>query len=906
MAVKAIQIQVFSANGEVRYIDHQPGEPVSVQSGERYLISVDGQPLPQDAELVREGSNLEIWIDDEAVVELDGWCELSESSVVLLSADAHAAALGADQLPDVVELAVESGDCAIVAQGTSVASLAAVAGGGLSVWQIAGAVGAIGLAGAAIGGSSGGGDDERALALTAEEGGLDSTATAGQLFPTKSPTISGKTEAGASVTVELSTGETISTIADESGNWSVQPIDLPADGVYEFTAIAQDQNGNRSAPITGSFELDTTAPDAPAVSLDAASDTGLPGDNISNDPTPTLSGSGANPGDTVTVTTPTGETLTAKVGNDGSWSVASTVALADGEHGFSVTMTDRAGNTSAPTSLLAIIETVAPEAPSATLASGSDSGTSGDALTNDPTPAIAGTGAVAGDTISVTTPKGEVLTATVAADGSWSVTPTVALDDGLNTFSVTSTDPAGNESEPTQFALTINTSAPAAPAVSLAAGSDSGAGGDQITSDKTPEIGGANATPGDTITVTTPRGEVLTATVAADGSWSVAPTLALDEGSNTITVTATDPAGNVSDDVGVEIVIDTVAPATPLATVATASDGGTPGDGRTNDATPTIGGTDATPGDSITVTTPKGEVLSATVAQDGSWSVTPTLALDEGSNSLAVVATDPAGNESAAGSLVVQIDTTAPAAPMASLAGSSDSGASGDNTTSDTTPTVVGSGATAGDIISVTTPMGEVLTATVAGDGSWSVTPAVALNDGDNSLSVTATDPAGNVSAATALVLVIDTTAADAPSASLAPASDSGASGDGTTSDSTPTIIGSGASAGDTITVTTPKGEVLTATVAGDGTWSATPTVAFDEGSNTVSVTTTDPAGNESAATALTVVVDTLAPAAPQAGLALTSDSGATGDNTTSDTTPTIAGFGHHTQGRSSDRNGGR
>ena len=144
---------------------------------------------------------------------------------------------------------------------------------------------------------------------------------------------------------------------------------------------------------------------------------------------------------------------------------------------------------------------------------------------------------------------------------------------------------------------------------------------------------------------------------------------------------------------------------------------------------------------------------------DGSWSVTPAQALAEGTQAVTVTATDGAGNTSAPGTVSLTIDTRAPAAPSADVAAASDTGASSaDNITSDTTPTIQGTG-TPGDRITVTMPGGEVLTATVAGDGTWSVTPTQALSDGTQSVSITATDPAGNTSAATALPITIDTTA---------------------------------------------------------------------------------------------------------------------------------------------------
>ena len=112
--------------------------------------------------------------------------------------------------------------------------------------------------------------------------------------------------------------------------------------------------------------------------------------------------------------------------------------------------------------------------------------------------------------------------------------------------------------------------------------------------------------------------------------------------------------------------------------------------------------------------------------------------------------------------LPVTIDTSAPSAPAAVLNPASDSGVLLDNITSDTTPTISGSGATPGDTITLKTAGGTVLgTAVVAGDGSWAITPTVAQPEGLNNFKVTATDPAGNVSGTTTLPVTIDTQAAN-------------------------------------------------------------------------------------------------------------------------------------------------
>ncbi|WP_254557472.1 Ig-like domain-containing protein, partial [Salmonella enterica] len=53
----------------------------------------------------------------------------------------------------------------------------------------------------------------------------------------------------------------------------------------------------------------------------------------------------------------------------------------------------------------------------------------------------------------------------------------------------------------------------------------------------------------------------------ASGAWSFTPTTGLNDGTRTLTVTATDPAGNVSPATSCfTIVVDTLAPTVPLIT----------------------------------------------------------------------------------------------------------------------------------------------------------------------------------------------------------------------------------------------------------------------------------------------------------------------------------------------------
>ena len=179
---------------------------------------------------------------------------------------------------------------------------------------------------------------------------------------------------------------------------------------------------------------------------------------------------------------------------------------------------------------------------------------------------------------------------------------------------------------------------------------------------------------------------------------------------------------------------------------------------------------------------------SATADGSGNWSYT-TAALANGGHSLTATATDVAGNTSAAvRGLSVTIDTGAPVTPEIA-AFSTDSGVVGDHITSDNTLTLAGT-AEANTAVKVYDGGTLLGSATADGSGNWSYTTA-ALANGDHSLTATATDVAGNTSAASsALSVTIDTAAPVVPSIA-AFSTDSGTVGDGITNDNTLTLAGS-------------------------------------------------------------------------------------------------------------------
>ena len=138
--------------------------------------------------------------------------------------------------------------------------------------------------------------------------------------------------------------------------------------VQMASGVIADLAGNAYAGIADTTTLnfstaDTFAAAPSAPDLAPASDTGsLDTDNLTKNTTPTLTGSGAEAGATVTLYDTDGSTVlgTGVANGAGAWSITSS-ALADGVHSLTAKQTDLAGNVSAASgSLAATLDTTRP------------------------------------------------------------------------------------------------------------------------------------------------------------------------------------------------------------------------------------------------------------------------------------------------------------------------------------------------------------------------------------------------------------------------------------------------------------------------------------------------------------------------------------------------------------------
>ncbi|NJL21020.1 MAG: calcium-binding protein [Leptolyngbyaceae cyanobacterium SM1_3_5] len=258
-------------------------------------------------------------------------------------------------------------------------------------------------------------------------------------------------------------------ITDPAGNWTVTTSEL-AEGDRRVGSTFRDPAGNQSdrSPEV-EVTIDRTSPPPPAApDLVADSDTGRSAiDDITNDTTPTFSGTGGTIGDTVKLyTTDNGgnriEIGSSTVSSSG-WTVTAASELPERLHPIAVTFTDRAGNESASSNSLNVdLRTAAPAAPivAPSLSVLSDRGISEtDGITNDNTPTFSGTG-TASSTVQVLAGDTVLGQAIVNAQGRWIFTPPAPLADGRYSIAFSAIDVARNVSAASPpLAIEIDTQA---------------------------------------------------------------------------------------------------------------------------------------------------------------------------------------------------------------------------------------------------------------------------------------------------------------------------------------------------------------------------------------------------------------------------------------------------------------
>ncbi len=398
---------------------------------------------------------------------------------------------------------------------------------------------------------------------------------------------------------------------------------------------------------------------------------------------------------------------------------------------------------------------------------------------------VSGTGD-AGDTISLYDGSALVGTTTVGADGTWSLS--ILLGVGHHDLTATQTVNLAPNAGLTS-ARSCDADVDVVPDVPVIVG---------VTKTAVTGTGAA----GDVVTVYDGGHAIGSATVGANGSWS--PTISLRTGVHVLTASQTAPGRFTSDQgasVAVNVTTTGVSPYAPPAApaITTASQTAVSGTGVY--------------GDTILVMDGGSVIASTTVGRNGTWSV--RVNLGAGSHSLTAVQEVVDGVPSTpSGAVPVTVFAPTPAPALWEPPYSVAAGVSF---------TVVGSGV-AGDTITLYDGATVVGSTTVAADGSWTVTLALAA--GRHLLTAKQTDLVSHLVSSSSNLEEVDAYAVP-PVASITHVT----AGHGLF-----TVTGTGV-AGDTVTIYDGATPIASAVVGRSGTWSVS--VRLAPGAHALSTTQT-------------------------------------------------------------------
>ncbi|MEN4590964.1 Ig-like domain-containing protein, partial [Pantoea agglomerans] len=374
-------------------------------------------------------------------------------------------------------------------------------------------------------------------ALMDAQGEVQGEVASGGVTDDRAPVLKGTAEAGATVTVYLDDSSTPagSTVADADGNWTLS-LGTLTDRDYSWQVKVTDAAGNETRGERATFRLDSSSVE---LSIDQANDdagsiTGaVLNGGLTDDSTPELQGTAAA-GAVVTISDQSGAVLGSSTANSsGVWTFA-VAELADGEHVFTASVTNAAGNSSEAKFTLNV-DTTPPE-PVIIQSLQDDVGTlqftspvAGNVI-DDPAPTFTGK---AEKGSLVTLYDNGILLATVTADaqGEWSYTPTTNLLEGTHGITATATDAAGNVSEISSswdFIIDIT-----APNVGISGNSEESLSG--VTE------------PGVVVVIVDKNGTEYSVVADQQGKWVIAPNpISAGESGE---IYAIDPAGNKGDTV---------------------------------------------------------------------------------------------------------------------------------------------------------------------------------------------------------------------------------------------------------------------------------------------------------------------------------------------------------------------
>ncbi|MDM9284899.1 Ig-like domain-containing protein [Providencia rettgeri] len=531
----------------------------------------------------------------------------------------------------------------------------------------------------------------------------------------KTPKFSGTATKGAEVKLYIDTQEYTANADAVTGAWEISVKSLPEGGnPYRVTA---EHPGNRKiVEIKGSVTIDTMLPST-AATLTEGSDSGVQGDNITNNKSPELTGK-TKPHAAVTISIETEKYETTANAN-GEWTQALTTEFTEGKHTYTVSVTDKAGNQAESDGAFFI------DTKSYGKSLSFDKNVyNGYGWTKHNTPIFVGE-AEANSVVTMRFGGGRF--STVAdKQGKWHLKIKYPLADNSYYCDFAFIDVAGNKTQTGEWVI-IKTTLPSTDAKL------NGINGFVTNQNKPMFIGKTD--PYSTVNVVVGQKDYPTK-ADKNGEWSVQLN-ELADNVYTYRVIVTDLAGNKNEFSDILQIDTTLPPA--AATLTEGSDSGVQGDNITHHKSPALTGK-TKPHAAVTITT-ETEKYETTANANGEWTQALPTEFTEGEHTYAVSVTDKAGNQATSkGTFTIDTEMTL----TGGLALSSQSNiASSDVVTNLLRPQISGKS----DPNSKITGEFKGTKKTVYCDeqGKWSLTFDVNAKIGkDNEYVITAKDAAGN------------------------------------------------------------------------------------------------------------------------------------------------------------------
>ncbi|MCY9861141.1 Ig-like domain-containing protein [Vibrio coralliirubri] len=711
------------------------------------------------------------------------------------------------------------------------------------------------------------------LAATSDKGESSSDG----ITNSKEIVFEGTGEVGAAITLTIG-GVDYETVVGSDGEWQiiVGELDGSDNNRYPYTIEAVDKAGNRD-DVSGTIEVDTVNPLRPDFTIDAGSDTSTKGDWITKAETVSVSGVG-EVGSSIKLTI-NGVHHNFEVDSTGTWTF-DFGALEEGNHVITVIASDKAGNTATTSETIVVDRSISLTGGLTSTADNDTGSSSSDDYTANKKPAFSGSSDPdAKITVTITVAGGgNIVLETIADDnGNWVISseqyPT-ELSDGTYEYTIKAEDAAGNVNEIDESFVVDNT---ISVSIGLANSTNSGDLSDVITNYEKPRFEGiGQANDSITVTILDSRGAevgILHATVGSNGKWLATTETTLPDGDYTVQVESVDKAGNQAND-DMSITIDTTNPTSLSGGLDDTSNTGDKGDTITQDNTPLFTGR-VEAGCTVSLVFSNGDTHHAVVDSQGNWSLSINEVMPDGYYTYKMIAEDVAGNKTIIDKNIT-IDRTI--AFEGGLAEGHDTGDSdSDWVTKNDRPDYVGKTDAFSKVeVKLNTVPPKTIFVVADEEGNFSINlgelfgAGATIPDGAHSLTIKATDPAGNITSSNK-TLTVDTQKPTGLSVEMDTTSDSGAKGDFITNDNTPVLKGRCEFEGITLRLQI-NNKNHNIPVGEDGTWEF-PLPELADGTYNFTLIAQDAAGNQTVIRK-NLIIDTQIPEDVTGRLAASSDEG--------------------------------